>query len=83
MTDERSRSDDYERFRRCVVGIVQVPPEKVTTDASFQDLGLDDLDVVEMAMALEEEFDIHLNESAMKGVKTVGRLYEMVVRTRR
>ena len=46
--------------------------DKVTPDASFtEDLGADSLDVVELVMALEEEFDIEIPDSDAEKIQTV------------
>ncbi len=52
-----------ERFRKLVVEHIGVEPEKVVDDAHFgDDLGCDSLDVVELMMAAEEEFDIQIED---------------------
>jgi len=43
--------------------------EEVTMEASFEALGIDSLDLVELVMQLEEEFDITMEET--EGMKTV------------
>jgi acyl carrier protein len=49
-------------------------------DAKFgDDLDADSLDLVELVMALEEEFDIEVPEEDLDGVETVGQAYELVV----
>ncbi len=51
-----------------------VEPETITLETSFdEDLGADSLDLVEMMMALEEEFDVgEISEEAARKLKTVG-----------
>ena len=48
----------------------------ITMDTNFEeDLGVDSLDIVELSMALEEEFDIgEMSEEDLAGIKTVGDL---------
>ena len=73
-------SDDiFERFRKCAVEVLSVPAEKVTREARFgDDLDADSLDLVELVMALEEEFDISVPEEELDGIETVGQAYELV-----
>ena len=53
----------FEKFRECAVEVLQVPAEKVTKDARFaEDLDADSLDLVSV-MALEEAFDITVEET--------------------
>jgi acyl carrier protein len=51
----------------------------VTPDAKFgDDLDADSLDLVELVMALEEEFDISVPEEELEGVETVQQAYDIV-----
>ena len=83
---ETSKGDDkvadeatFEKFRTCAVEVLQVPAEKVVPDARFgEDLDADSLDLVEFVMALEEAFEITVEEAELDGVKTVGQAYELV-----
>ncbi len=49
-------------------------PEEITMDTSFEeDLGVDSVDLVELVMAMEEEFEVgEIQEDELKGLKTVG-----------
>jgi acyl carrier protein len=71
--------DTFDRFRNCAVTVLSVEPEKVTLDAKFaEDLDADSLDLVEFVMALEEEFDINVEEEELEGIETVGAAYDLV-----
>ncbi|MGH7813867.1 MAG: acyl carrier protein [Candidatus Binataceae bacterium] len=49
-----------------------VPPDEVTPDSSFiEDLGADSLDIVELVMALEEEFNIEISDEDAEKIRTV------------
>ena len=75
MADEQT----YEKFRNCAVEVLQVSADKVVPEARFDnDLDADSLDLVEFVMALEETFDITVEESELDGVETVGQAYELV-----
>ena len=72
-------SDDFERFQKCAVEVLSVEATQVTKEASFaDDLDADSLDLVELVMALEEEFDISVPEEDLDGIETVGQAYELV-----
>lgn len=73
-------SDDiFERFQRRAVEVLSVDAGKVTMDAKFgDDLDADSLDLVEFVMALEEEFDINVEEQELEGVDTVGQAFDLV-----
>ena len=71
--------DPFETFKRCAVEVLQVAPEQVTLEAKFgDDLDADSLDLVELVMALEEEFDVSVDESELEGIETVGQAFELV-----
>ena len=75
MDDEAT----FEKFKQCAVEVLQVEPEKITRTARFaDDLDADSLDLVELVMALEEQFGINVDESELEGVETVGQAYELV-----
>ena len=69
----------FARFRKCAVEVLSVPEDKVVPEAKFgDDLDADSLDLVELVMALEEEFDISVPEQELDGIETVGEAYELV-----
>ena len=69
----------FDRVKKVVVEQLEVEPEKVTPDASFaNDLQADSLDVVELVMALEEEFDIEIPDEAAEQIDTVGKAVDYI-----
>lgn len=69
----------FEKFKGCAVEVLQVSPEQVTPDARFgDDLDADSLDLVELVMALEEAFDITVDESELDGVETVEQAFNLI-----
>ena len=76
MSDEAR----FEAFKKCAVEVLSVEGEKVTKEARFaEDLDADSLDLVELVMALEEEFDVSVEEEELEGIETVGAAYDLVV----
>ena len=72
-------ADNWDRFRKCAVEVLSVDADKVVPEAKFgDDLDADSLDLVELVMALEEEFDITVPEEDLEGVETVGQAYKLV-----
>ena len=73
------RDAAFEKFRACAVEVLQVAPEQVTPEARFaDDLDADSLDLVELVMALEEAFDITVDESELEGVETVEQAFALI-----
>ncbi|MDO8364532.1 MAG: acyl carrier protein [Actinomycetota bacterium] len=70
----------FARFRKCAVEVLSVSEDQVTYEAKFgDDLDADSLDLVELVMALEEEFGVEVPEEDLEGVETVGQAYDLVV----
>ena len=69
----------FARFRKCAVEVLAVDESKIVPEAKFgDDLDADSLDLVELVMALEEEFDISVPEEELEGIETVGQAYDLV-----
>ena len=74
MSDE-----PFERFRSAPSRCWPSQPDQVTREAKFgDDLDADSLDLVELVMALEEEFDVTVDESELEGIETVGQAFDLV-----
>ena len=71
----------FGRFRKCAVDVLSVPEDRrwSRTPASPRTSEADSLDLVELVMALEEEFGITVPEEDLEGITTVGGAYELVV----
>jgi acyl carrier protein len=71
--------EKFDRFKKCVVDVLSVEPEKVTMEAKFgDDLDADSLDLVELVMALEEAFGVEVPEEELDGIQTVGEAYQLI-----
>ncbi|MEY3806566.1 MAG: acyl carrier protein [Actinomycetota bacterium] len=70
----------FDRFVKCAVETLSVEAAQVTKEATFaEDLDADSLDVVELVMALEEEFGIEVPEEELQDVTTVGQAFDIIV----
>lgn len=64
--------DTFERVKKVVLEQLTVEPDEVTPQATFiEDLGADSLDMVELSMALEEEFQIEIPDEDAEKIRTV------------
>ncbi len=62
----------FDRVKKVVVEQLEVAEDEVTPQASFvDDLGADSLDVVELVMGLEEEFDVEIPDEDAEKITTV------------
>ena len=69
----------FEKVKEVVVEQLHVEEEVVKPETSFiEDLGVDSLDIVELMMSLEEEFDMQIPESEADKMATVGDVIEYI-----
>ena len=69
----------FEKVKEIVVEQLGVEEDEVTLEASFiDDLGADSLDIVELIMALEEEFDLEIPDSEAEKISTVGDVVDYI-----
>lgn len=69
----------FEKLRDIVVDQLDVDADKVTLSASIaEDLGADSLDIVDLVMSLEEEFDMEIPDEAVENIKTIGDIVKYI-----
>ena len=72
-----SSEEIFNRVKEIIVEQLGVAEDNVNEEASFiDDLGADSLDIVELIMALEEEFDIEIPDTDAEKIVTVGDVVE-------
>jgi len=63
----------FEKIKDVVAEQLNVEPDEIHEDSSFvDDLGADSLDLVELVMALEDNFDMKIPDEDVEAIKTVG-----------
>jgi len=66
-------SDTFNKVKEIIVDRLDVDEAKITLEASFKDdLEADSLDVVELVMELEDEFDLEISDDDAEKIATVG-----------
>ena len=74
-----SSEEILEKVKAIIVEQLGVADTSVTMEASFiDDLGADSLDIVELVMAIEEEFDIEIPDTDAEKVVTVGDVVDYI-----
>ncbi len=69
----------FEKIHDIVVDQLDVDADDVTMDSAIiDDLGADSLDVVDLIMAIEEEFDVDIPDEEVQNIKTVGDIVKFV-----
>ncbi len=70
---------EFEKVKAIVVEQLGVDESAVTPEASFlDDLGADSLDIVELIMALEEEFDMEIPDGEAENIKVVSDVVDYI-----
>ena len=74
---------EFEKLQSIIAQVLNMDPEEITMDSSFiDDLGADSLDLFQIIMGIEEDFDIDFPESAAAQIITVGDAFEQINKSR-
>ena len=70
---------EFEKLQGIIAEVLNIEPEDVTIAATFvDDLGADSLDIFQIIMGIEEEFDIEIPNEAAEQIVTVGDAVEQI-----
>jgi acyl carrier protein len=69
-----------DRLKKIIADHLEIDMGQVIDTASFADLGADSLAVIEITMALEEEFGIEINDDDLESAKTVAEVAALIRR---
>ena len=70
---------EFEKIKKIIAEVLNVDEEEITMDTTFvDDLGADSLDVFQIIMGIEEEFDIESANKKEKKIATVGDAVEQI-----
>ncbi|MDQ0507889.1 Acyl carrier protein [Aedoeadaptatus ivorii] len=68
-----------ERVYRVIAEQLNKDPEDLSRDLHFvEDLNMDSIELVEMVMSLEEEFDVQIDEDRLEGIQTIGDVLDLL-----
>lgn len=69
----------FDTVKKIIVDRLGVDESKITLEASFkEDLGADSLDIVELVMELEDEFDMEISDEDAEKISTVGEVVKYI-----
>jgi len=68
----------FDRVKEIVVQELGVDVDKVTIEATLEDIGADSLDAVELIMALEEEYDLEISEEEARKFSSLKNIVEFI-----
>ncbi len=71
--------EEFEKLKQIIADVLNVDPEEVKLETTFMDdLGADSLDVFQIVMGIEEEFDIEVPAEVAENIKTVEEAVELI-----
>ena len=70
---------EFEKLKEVIANVLNVDPEEIRMDTTFvDDLGADSLDVFQIIMGIEDEFDIKIPAEKAEKIATVGEAVELI-----
>lgn len=70
---------EFEKLQQIIAEVLNIEPDEITMDTTFvDDLGADSLDVFQIIMGIEEEFDIEIPNEAAESIVTVADAVEQI-----
>ena len=70
---------EFEKLQQIIAEVLNVDADEITMDTTFvDDLGADSLDVFQIIMGIEEEFDIEISNEDAEKIVTVGDAVEQI-----
>ncbi len=70
---------EYEKVCNSIAEVLNVDPAEIRPETTFQeDLGADSLDIYQIVMKIEEEFEIRINEKDVENIRTVAEAMELI-----
>ena len=70
---------EFEKLQKIIAEVLNVDADKISMDSTFvDDLGADSLDVFQIIMGIEEEFDIEIPTEAAEDIVTVSDAVEQI-----
>ena len=70
---------ELEKIKAIIAEVLNIDAESITEDTTFvDDLGADSLDIFQIIMGIEEEYDIELDNESVEQIQTVGDAVEAI-----
>lgn len=70
---------EFEKLQKIIADVLNIETDKITLESTFiDDLGADSLDVYQIIMGIEDEFDIQIPDDAAESITTVADAVEQI-----
>ncbi len=79
VINRKGKIMEFEKLKKVIAEVLNVDPEEITMETTFMDdLGADSLDVFQIIMGIEEEFDIEIPADKAEKITTVEEAVELI-----
>ncbi len=68
----------FEKVQEVIAEQTGIDKSQITMESTFDELNIDSLDMVELVMALEEEYNVEIDEDAADKIKTIGDVVDYI-----
>ena len=68
----------FDKIKEIICNLFEIPEEEITLETTLEDADIDSIDAVELAMAVETEFDIEIPDEALEKMRSVADLVRFV-----
>ena len=69
----------FEKLKRIILNYIEIDDEDFVAELSFvEDLGFDELDLADLTMDVEDDFEIELSDESLEAIKTIGDLVKFI-----
>lgn len=70
---------EFEKLKQIIADVLNVDTKEITMETTFtEDLGADSLDIYQIVMGIEEEFDMEIPEDKIENISTVGEAVNLI-----
>lgn len=74
---------EFEKLKQVIAEVLNVDPEEITMETTFvEDLGADSLDIFQIVMGIEEEFDLEIPAEKVERIATVEEAVNLIMDSR-
>lgn len=74
---------EFEKLKQVIADVLNVDPEEITMETTFmEDLGADSLDIFQIVMGIEEEFDLEIPAEKVERIATVEEAVNLIMDSR-
>lgn len=75
-----NRSEIFDKVAMLIAETLEVDADELTETTSFNDLGADSFDMLELVTAMEDEFEVTVDEDGLGEIETIGDAIDVILK---